>query len=71
MIRRVIIGTSLAVGAVVLLPIAKNTLGPLLVAGLKGAKSSIELIKEEVEDIIFEAKLEKAQQQFEKELALE
>ena len=71
MIQRVVIGTSLAVGAYVLLPIAKDTFCPLLATGAKKAKSSVQMIREEIEDIIFEAKLEKAQQQFEKELTLE
>ncbi|MGE7767819.1 hypothetical protein [Peribacillus sp. NPDC096540] len=69
MIRRIVIGSTLALATAALLPVVRNTVRPLVATGVKGAKSTLETIKEEMEDIIAEAKLERMQNQFEKELA--
>ncbi|MCW9134118.1 hypothetical protein OF830_25315 [Bacillus paramycoides] len=69
MIRKIFIGSALALATSALLPAVRNTLRPLVATGIKGAKSTFETIKEEVEDIIVEAKLERMQKQFDKELS--
>ncbi|ERI06838.1 hypothetical protein [Aneurinibacillus aneurinilyticus] len=69
MIRRIIIGSTLALATVALLPVVRNTLRPLVATGIREAKSTLETIKEEMEDIVAEAKLERMQKQFDKELA--
>ncbi|MGE8203192.1 hypothetical protein ACQKP0_01315 [Heyndrickxia sp. NPDC080065] len=69
MIRKIVIGSALAFATAALLPVVKKTLRPLAETGIKGAKSTYETIKEEVEDIIAEAKLERMQDKFDKELA--
>ena len=69
MVRKIVIGSALAFATAALLPVVKKTLRPLAETGIKGAKSTFETIKEEVEDIIAEAKIERMQEQFDKELA--
>ncbi|MBE7102757.1 hypothetical protein FT637_06780 [Bacillus cereus] len=69
MIRKVVIGSTLALASAALLPVVRNTLRPLVESGARGVKSTFETIKEEVEDIIVEAKIDRMQKQFEKELS--
>jgi hypothetical protein len=69
MIRKVVIGSTLALASAALLPVVRNTLRPLVESGARGVKSTFETIKEEVEDIIVEAKMDRMQKQFEKELS--
>ncbi|MDA2182109.1 hypothetical protein [Bacillus cereus] len=69
MIRKIVIGSTLALASTALLPVVRNTLRPLVESGAKGVKSTFETIKEEVEDIIVEAKMDRMQKQFEKELS--
>jgi gas vesicle protein len=69
MIRKVFIGSTLALASAALLPVVRNTLRPLVESGARGVKSTFETIKEEVEDIIVEAKMDRMQKQFEKELS--
>ncbi|PGU78651.1 hypothetical protein [Bacillus cereus] len=69
MIRKIVIGSTLALASAALLPVVRNTLRPLVESGAKGVKSTFETIKEEVEDIIVEAKMDRMQKQFEKELS--
>ncbi|MGH0926093.1 hypothetical protein [Bacillus pacificus] len=69
MIRKIVIGSTLALASAALLPVVRNTLRPLAQSGTKVVKSTFETIKEEVEDIIVEAKMDRMQKQFEKELS--
>lgn len=69
MIRKVVIGSTLALASAALLPVVRKTLRPLAESGARGVKSTFETIKEEVEDIIVEAKMDRMQKQFEKELS--
>ncbi|MGE6365621.1 hypothetical protein ACQKD9_17820 [Bacillus paramycoides] len=69
MIRKVVIGSTFALASAALLPVVRNTLRPLVESGARGVKSTFETIKEEVEDIIVEAKMDRMQKQFEKELS--
>ncbi len=68
MIRRLIIGSAVAAASVTLLPVVTHTLRPLIKKGVRCGISAMETIKEEAEDIIAEAKLERMQQDMEKEL---
>ncbi|TCZ75483.1 DUF5132 domain-containing protein [Paenibacillus albiflavus] len=69
-IEKWVIGAALAVAIPVLIPVIKESIYPLAVAGVKKAKSSVQLIKEEIEDIIVEAQFERMQQQFDQELII-
>jgi hypothetical protein len=72
-----IVGAALAFAATTLLPIARQTLRPLAVSGIQGAmglldkaKSAAQVMKEEVEDIVAEAKFERMKKQMDREIAL-
>jgi hypothetical protein len=72
-----IVGAALTMAASVLLPIAKNTLRPMAETGIQGAiglmnctKSTIQIVREEIEDIIAEAQFERMKKQLDREIAL-
>ncbi|MDR0266941.1 DUF5132 domain-containing protein [Paenibacillus sp.] len=67
-IEKWVIGAALAVAIPVLIPVIKECIYPLAVTGVKKAKSSVQLIKEEIQDIIVEAQFERMKQQFDEEL---
>ncbi|MEH7460174.1 hypothetical protein V7183_24115 [Bacillus sp. JJ1127] len=62
MIRKILVGSALAAASVSILSVAQNTLRPIMKAGIRGVKSATETLKEEIEDIIYEAKAERALQ---------
>ncbi|NEU29133.1 DUF5132 domain-containing protein [Paenibacillus polymyxa] len=75
--EKIVIGTALAIAASALLPIAKTTFRPIAEAGMQGGtsllnrgKSYLQLAREEVEDIIAEAKFERMKKQLDQEIAL-
>ncbi|MEW9670151.1 DUF5132 domain-containing protein [Ammoniphilus sp. 3BR4] len=73
--EKIIVGAALTVAASVLLPIAKNTFPVLMKMGRDGAsqlanrtKSSLQLAREEMEDIIAEAQFDRMRKRLDKEM---
>jgi hypothetical protein len=74
-VERIVVGTALALGASVLLPIARTTLsaaanagGRVLSSTLAGIRSGVQLAREELEDMVAEAQFERLKKQMEKEI---
>lgn len=75
--NNVITGTALTVAAAALIPIMKDTLRPLAVLGIKGVigvvdgtRTTVQLAKEELEDIVAEAQFERMKKKLDQEINL-
>lgn len=70
-----ITGAALTLAAAAVLPIMKHTLRPLAVLGIRGAlsladgtKTTVQLAREELEDIVAEAHFERMKKQLNQEI---
>lgn len=72
-----ITGAALTLAATAIFSVAKDTLRPLAVLGIRGAigvvdgaKNTLQLAKEEIEDVIAEAQFERMKKQLDDEITL-
>ncbi|MDB5055323.1 MAG: hypothetical protein JWM44_3373 [Bacilli bacterium] len=75
-VEQIIVGAALTLAASALLPIVKTTIRPIAISGIQGAKalttqvkSTFQRTREELEDIVAEAKFERLKKQLDHEIA--